>query len=206
MNIFMIIGAFIALVAILVAGGVLAYELYLKTARDAKAAELQEAQRAVNIDTVENFIRLRDRLRAAETLLDQHVELSEFFDTLETRTLQSVRFSGVSIGVETDRSADIQMDGVARSFNALAAQSTQFAAEKRIKRAIFSNIAVKENGTVGFSLSATLDPRLITSAEILPGISEPEVEGGAPNIAPDTAGPVSPAASSTPAATTTKSL
>jgi len=174
-NILMIIAGVVTGVSILAAAMVFAFEFYLKSARDAKSAELQQAQQAVNIDTVEDFIRLRNRLSAVETLLNQHVLLSEFFDVLETRTLQSVRFSGVSISVAADRSAEIEMEGVARTFNALAAQSTQFAAEKQIKRAIFSDIAVNPNGTVAFSLTATLDPRLITSGEVLPGISEPQV-------------------------------
>lgn len=207
-NVFMIIGSAIVIVSLVVAVGTFAYEFYLKSAHTSKAAQLEEAQNAVNIDTVEDFIRLRNRLSATETLLDQHVTLSEFFDVLETRTLQSVRFSGLTVSVDTDRSAEIEMEGVARSFNALAAQSTQFAAEKRIKRAIFSNIAVNPNGTVGFSLTATLDPRLITSAEVLPGISEPVVETAGPNIVPtQPTAPVGvPASTTAPKATTTPAL
>ena len=182
----MIVGGSIAAASVLIAGAVFAYEFYLKSAHDSKTVQLEEAQKAVNIDTVEDFIRLRGRLSALESMLDNHVLLSEFFDLLELRTLQSVRFSGLSLTVKDDRSADIQMEGVAKSFNALAAQSTQLAAEKRIKRAIFSGIAVNENGTVSFSLSATIDPRLITSAEVLPGISEPEAPAAATNIVPAT--------------------
>jgi hypothetical protein len=206
MNIFMLAGASIAFACLLIAAAVFAYEFYLKSAHVTKTAQLEEAQKAVNIDTVEDFIRLRNRLTALESLLDHHVILSEFFDVLETRTLQSVRFSGLTVAVDTDRSAEIQMEGVARSFNALAAQSTQFAAEKRIKRAIFSDIAVNTNGTVAFSLTATVDPRLITSAEVLPGISEPEALPAATNIVPATIPGTLPVATTTtivPRATTT---
>ncbi len=213
-NILMIIAGVITGVSILSGVMVFGFEFYLKSARDAKDAQLLEAQKAVNIDTVEDFIRLRNRLSSLETLLDQHVLLSEFFDVLETRTLQSVRFSGLSVSVANDRSAEVQMEGVARTFNALAAQSTQFAGEKQIKRAIFSNIAVNPNGTVGFSLTATLDPRLITSSEALAGISEPEVFEASP--VPSAQTPTIPAtlpattgtpSTSTPvAATTTPAL
>ncbi len=198
----MVIGGSIAAACALMAAAVFGYEFYLKSAHDAKAAQLTEAQKAVNIDTVEDFIRLRSRLTALETLLDNHVILSEFFDLLEIRTLQSVRFSALRVSVDDDRSAEIQMEGVAKSFNALAAQSTQFAAEKRIKRAIFSDIALNTNGTVGFSLTATVDPRLITSAEVLPGISEPEAPASATNIVPATI-PGLPAATTTNAAANT---
>lgn len=199
-NIFLIIAAVIAGISIVAAAGVFAYELYLKNARDQKSAALVEAQRAVDLDTVEGFIRLKNRLNTVEVLLNQHIALSEFFDTLESRTLQTVRFSGLTVKVNDDRTAEIQMEGVARSFNALAAQSSAIAAEKRIKRAIFSDIAVNANGTVGFTLTASVDSRLITSGEVLPGI--PDTPTAAPAAVP-AAPPVLPAATTTRTGTTT---
>lgn len=169
----MLIAVALALLSILASAGVFGYEYYLKGVKVAKAEELERAQKAVNIDTVEGYIRLKNRLSTATTLLDQHIELSEFFDVLEQRTLQNVRFNSLTIAVDDDRSAEIEMEGVARNFNALAAQSQEFATEKRIKRAIFSGIDVNENGTVSFSLNAIVDPRLITSSDVLPGIQEP---------------------------------
>lgn len=200
MNVFMIAGVTTVSISIAIALAVFGFEFYLKGAQETKTTQLMEAQRAVNIDTVEDFIRLRNRLGSVETLLDNHVELSEFFTVLETRTLQTVRFSGLAVAVAEDRSAEIEMSGTARTFNALAAQSTQFAAEKRIKRAIFSDISVNGNGTVDFSLTAILDPRLITSSEILPGISESgapiqSAPGAAPNIVLPTMPTTSPATS-----------
>lgn len=198
-NIFLIIAAVIAGISILAAVGIFAYELYLKNARDQKSAALLEAQRAVDLDTVEGFIRLKNRLSTVEVLLNQHIALSEFFNTLESKTLQTVRFSGLTVEVNDDRSAEIQMEGVARTFNALAAQSSAIAAEKRIKRAIFSDISVNENGTVGFTLTASVDARLITSGEVLPGIPDTPA-------APSTAVPAQsvPASSTTSPATTTR--
>jgi len=206
MNVFFIIGGVIAIISLVLAAAVFGYELYLKNARDQKSIGLAQAQKAVNLDTVEEFIRLKNRLSTVETLLNQHIALSEFFDTLEARTLQTVRFSGLTIAVEDDRSAEIQMEGVARSFNALAAQSSAIASEKRIKRAIFSDISVNKNGTVAFTLTATLDPRLITSAEVLPGIPDAPTTlpvAPAPSTQSATSSPVSAPATTTRAATTT---
>ncbi len=208
-NIFFIVGGVIAIISVALAAGVFGYEMYLKNTRDQKSANLTQAQKEVNLDTVEGFIRLKSRLNTVQSLLDQHVLLSQFFDTLESRTLQTVRFSGLSLSVEDDRSAEIKMEGVARSFNALAAQSSMIAAEKRIKRAIFSDISVNKNGTVSFSLTATIDPRLITSGDVFPGISDTPTTLPVPTTPPTaattsaaTTSPVTPAAPST--ATTTQ--
>lgn len=171
-NALLVIGVASLAAAGIAAGATFGYASYLESARDAKAVALEEAQRAVSIDTVQGFIRLRDRLDAAEGILDRHVELSEFFDVLERLTLQSVRFSTLSVAVSADRTAEIELAGVASTFNALAAQSVELANEKRIRRAIFSDIAINENGTVGFTLTATGEPRLITAGEVLPGIPD----------------------------------
>lgn len=198
----MLIAGGLLLVSIIAALGVFGFEAYLKNSRDSKATSLAAAQQSVDITIVENFIRLRNRLTAVEQLLDQHVELSDFFTVLEQRTLQAVRFNDLSVSVNDDRTAEIEMSGVARTFNALAAQSNELAGEKRIKRAIFSDIAVNENGTVGFTLTAILDSRLITSADVLPGIGE-AAEPETPSVPQAPVAPPVSATSTTPRPATT---
>ena len=72
-----------------------------------------------------------------------------------------MRFQTLQLTVEDDRTAVIEMRGTARSFNALAAQSSAFAGEKQIRRAIFSGITVDKTGLVKFALSAEVSPKLI---------------------------------------------
>lgn len=169
-NPFMMIAVGLLLLSVVAAGGVFGYQRYLEGVRDTKQAEVEAVRKSINAQVVEDFIRTRDRFVAAQTLLDNHVAVSQFFDLLESLTLQSVRFDGLSFKLAEDRSAELQMDGVARSFNALAAESSAFASEKRIKRAIFSDIAVDPTSrTVSFALTADLEPSLLTvSAENAP--------------------------------------
>ncbi len=170
------------------AGLTFGYKTYLDTVRDSRKTKLEAAEKSINPSAVEDFIRLRNRIRASTTLLGQHVVTSQFFDVLEKITLQNVRFQSLILSVEADRTAKIEMHGVARSFNALAAESAAFAAEKRIKRAIFSNITADKNGVVSFSLRAELDPKLTT-------ITSMKVQESAPNIATST--PFAPTATTT---------
>jgi len=202
-NLFLLISLGIAGLSVLTAGATFGYKLYLENAHAAKAAELTAAEQAINMDTVEDFIRLRNRLVSAQTLLNQHVLVSQFFDVLESRTLETVRFSSLTLQVADDRSAEITMDGVARSFNALAAQSEALAAERHIKRAIFSGISVNTNGTVSFKLSAEIDPRLILASGAPAPV--PQEEGTTPNVLPVSAPPAAATTSPVvaPATTTT---
>lgn len=185
MNVFMLVSFVLAGLALLGTAGVFGYEKYLESAKERKAEELRAAEASISRDTVEEFIRLRDRFASSERLLDEHVTLSQFFDLLESVTLQSVSFTSLDVEVNDDRSATIGMTGVADSFNALAAESAAFAGEKRIRRAIFSDIgASATGGGVSFSLQAELDPRLVVWDTTIPvslpsdtaPVTEPVVE------------------------------
>jgi hypothetical protein len=148
--------------ALLSSVGVFAYERYLEGVRDSKQTQVDRAQEAIDAVAVEDFIRTRNRFSAAEGLLEGHVAASQFFALLEGLTLQNVRFDTLSFRLAEDRSAEIQMSGTARTFNALAAQSSLFASENRVKRAIFSDINVNPAGTVSFTLTADLSSSLLT--------------------------------------------
>lgn len=159
-NLFLIVSLLIAGLMVLVAAGTFAYGKLLDKTLAGKQAELAAAQQKVDENTVEEFVRLRDRLSSGKDLLNNHIVLSQFFDDLEGMTLQSVRFNSMKLAVAGDRSAKIEMQGTAKNFNALAAQSNAFAGDKRIKRAIFSGITLKD-GLVTFTLTADIDPKLV---------------------------------------------
>lgn len=194
-NIFLLVSFFLFIVAVVAAVGTFAYDRYLTHVLEKRAAELALAQRAVNQDQVEEFIRLRDRLLYGQEFLADHVVMSQVFDVLEAQTLQTVRFESLELTVASDRTAQLDIDGVARNFNALAAQSNAFAADKRIRRAIFSDIVVNDSNTVSFRLTADLDPRLLT-------LSDLPIDNVAPvapqNPAPQNPAPQAPAATTTP--------
>jgi len=162
-DILLIIASVITAIVAISALAAFGYETYLKSERDKKADLVIAAQREINMDTIESFVRLRNRLKSTSIILDQHVILSQFFTVLEMRSLQSVHFKKLSLKVNDDRTAELDASGVARSFNALAAQSASFADEKRIKSAIFSDIAPSKDGVIGFKLSADLDSGLIVA-------------------------------------------
>lgn len=158
----MLVSMIVMGIAIVGAGATFAYQLILGSVRDQKAEALAAAEASISRATVDEFLRLHNRLNATEVLLDDHIAASQYLDVLETLALQTVSFDSMELAVASGRVGVVAMDGRARSFNALAAQSAAFAAEKRIKRAIFSDIGAGETGLVSFSLTAELDPALLT--------------------------------------------
>ncbi len=175
-NPFLILSYFIVSIAVVGCLAVFGYQYYLEGVAKHKASDVITAQRKIDQATVTDFIRLRDRFTAAKELLNSHVTLSQFFDVLEHVTLQGVRFTSLKLSVTDDRTAKIEMNGTAKTFNALAAQSSLLATDKRIKRAIFSGITVaQKDSTVSFSLTADIDPSLVTLSTAGPGTSTPPV-------------------------------
>lgn len=160
-NVFLTVSFFLLGLALLGSAGVFAYQQYLNGVLASKEARLEQARQNIDSETVADFIKLRNRFTIGEELLSRHVAVSQFFDVLEGLTLQSVRFNTFTYNLAEDGSAEIEMEGTARNFNALAAESNAFGAEPRIRSAIFSGITVNANGSVSFALSAELAPDLI---------------------------------------------
>lgn len=142
--------------------GVFFYGRVLVASQSSKDAELTKAETTIDSATAENFVRLRDRLNSGETLLESHVALSGFFTLLETLVPTTFRLISLHLSVDNIGIVKLEGSGVAKSFNALAAASTVFARDGRIKDAIFSNIVVNaKDSSVSFALIATLDPKLV---------------------------------------------
>ena len=141
--------------------GVFFYDRILTGTLASREAALAQAQKAIDVTTVEGFIRLRDRLNSGAVLLTNHVALSKFFKLIETLLPASIRFSSLHLTVDDVKKVRLEGLGVARNFNALATVSTSFATDGHIKDAIFSNIVINKDGSVSFVLSATLDSKVI---------------------------------------------
>lgn len=141
--------------------GVFVYGRILSNMRTSKDTALARAEKAIDVATVEGFVQLRNRLNSGMTLLSNHVAFSGFFSLIETLLPTTVRLSSLHLSLDTTKKVKLEGSGVAKSFNALAAVSSAFATDGRIKEAIFSNLVVNRDNTVSFVLSATLDPKVV---------------------------------------------
>jgi len=141
--------------------GMFLYDRVLASDLSAKDTELAKATASIDQATVEGFVRLRNRLNQSTTLLNKHTAFSNFFTVMKNTLPASVRFTTLHISLDTNGTSKIDGSGIAKSFNALAAVSTAFAEDGRIKDAIFSKISINKDNSVSFSLSAMLDPKLV---------------------------------------------
>jgi len=152
----------VLVIVFLLAIGVFSYGRILAFSKVAKDVELKSARAAIVPATIENFVRLRDRLDSSTTLIGGHDAFSGFFSAIEKLMPSTVRFTTLHLALADAGAAKMEGAGVAKSFNALAAASNAFASDGRIKDAIFSNISVNKDSSVSFAISAMLDPDLLT--------------------------------------------
>lgn len=162
-GLFLLIAIIILGAAVAASAGVFVYGRYLESQVSGKATELATAQQNTSENTVEEFIRLRNRLANSETMLNKHVTLSSFFSLLESLTLERVRFTSLKLTVNDTQSAELEASGQAASFNALAAESHTFSTNPHIQNAIFSNFVNDKSGAVSFSLTAVVLPDTIAA-------------------------------------------
>ncbi|MDO8408109.1 MAG: hypothetical protein Q7S95_02640 [bacterium] len=143
--------------------GAFIYSSILASEQSSKDAKLASAIASIDSSTVVDFVHLRDRLTSSKKLLDAHVAMSNFFSALGVLMPNTVGFTAMHLLESDAGQVTVNANGLAKSFNALAATSDALTADGRIKDAIFSDIRVKGNA-VTFTLSATLDHSLVAFA------------------------------------------
>lgn len=147
-------------IAIAMAAGVFFYGRILAGTQTERDAALAKEKSMIDLASIESFVRLHDRLDSGQNLLNKHISLSNFFSVIERIIPSTIRFSSLHLTLNDKGGVKVEGAGVARNFNALAALSSAFAADGRIKDAIFSSIVVNPNSTVSFALTAVLDEKL----------------------------------------------
>jgi hypothetical protein len=161
----MLLAILIFVISLVAAGGAFAYGKYLDSALADKDASLKKAEGAFDTASIIDLSRLDIRLGQARDLLDSHVAPSGLFTFLSATTLERVQFTSMTLDVGADGSAKLLLQGVADSFSSLALQSDQFSAAKVLRDVVFSGISTDPSGRVVFSVSAGVDPSLLSYAK-----------------------------------------
>ncbi|MEK7148033.1 MAG: hypothetical protein AAB758_01925 [Patescibacteria group bacterium] len=139
--------------AILVAGGVFLYKLYLNYRIEQAGIALENARATLSPETVDELIRVNKRVVSAKELLNQHKVLSPVFDFLEASTPQSVRYTDFNYA-STDKGVTLILKGQARSYSALAQAAEVFNKTSSFKDPSFSDLTLDEKGNVIFSVTS----------------------------------------------------
>lgn len=156
-----LLGLLIFVLSIVSAGGVFAYERILNSQIAEKDESLRLAEGAFDAGTIQDLLRLDNRLIQAQALLQRHVSPSAIFYFLSANTLEWVQLSSFDFALQPDGTAKIALGGIADSFSSVALQSDRFGGSKVLRDVVFSGITISESGKVNFSVGSSVDPALI---------------------------------------------
>jgi len=163
-GLFVFVSFIIFVLSIASSGGVYWYRGFMTGIVEDKNELLERASENFQPAFVDELKRLDTRLVSSQDVLSRHTAFSEFFSVLEENTLKNVQFTSFEYtSSDTDKKTiSIMLDGVATSYSSVALQADAFGKNKYIKNPIFSGLNLDEQGYVGFSVSAELDPSLIS--------------------------------------------
>ena len=180
MGLFFLLAIIIFALSIVSAGAAFGYTQILKNTIASKDESLRKAEGAFNPGTIQDLLRLDNRLTQARLLLQKHVAPSALLYFLSTITLERVQLNSFEMGLNSNGSASLTVTGSADSFSSVALQSDQFGATKLLKDVIFSGISVNESGKVGFTVTATIDPSLLLYSNSIAEDSAAPADTGQP--------------------------
>ena len=181
-NLFALVSLVLFLIAAALSGAVFFYQRHLARSIAALNAELVAARKSFEPEFIEEAARLNARIEAAKELLAAHRALSPFFDLLEKKTLESVRFRDFAFDARNLGAITVSMTGEAKSFNAVALQSDLFGSSREWKDQTFSNFQLSERGEVIFNFRTVVDPALLSYRELVlatPSATDAEESAGA---------------------------
>ena len=175
-----LISALIFVASLVSAGGAFVYRGFLKSSLAQKQDTLQKAEAAFDPSAIQDLVRLDSRINNAEALLQKHVSTLAIFNLLATQTLQNVQFTNFTYELQSNKSANVTLSGVADGFSTVALQSDQLGASKIFKDVVFSGIVVNPTGKVAFSVKASVDAPLLNYAKSLTATAGPALgnDGG----------------------------
>ena len=202
MDLVALVSIVLLVASVALAAGVFLYEQYLDTSNKSKINQLKIAKAQFDSTLIQEFSRLDDRMREADTVLGNHIAPSVFFHMLEANTLSTVSFRSLDFQASSDEGMAVKMQGIAQSVNSVALQADFFSKVGIITSPIFSNIDRQQDG-VHFSFSALVNPaairytQLVMAAENAAGNAAPAPSAPTPSTPSESAAPSAAPAPST---------
>lgn len=152
-----IIAVLVLTISVILAIGVFIYQKNLAGDINNMNAQLVAARSSLEPAFVQELITIDKRIESAKSLLNQHNVVTPVFNFLEKETLQGVRFSSFNYTLDSKNQPNIELNGEAANFNAIALQADVFNTNNAIKNPVFGNLNTDDKGVAKFNFKSTLD-------------------------------------------------
>jgi hypothetical protein len=174
-SVLMVVAVLLFIVSIAGAAFTFVWKNVLTKAQENYKIQLAESEKRFNTSLIENLKRANTKIDVSKQLLSNHLAVSEVFSIISKLTIAGVRFSSFDFSAPTKDSDGIKvsMKGVGNSFSAIAFQSSVFGksqlygSNKVLRNPILSDLALDQNGNVGFTFTTTINPADLSYSKIL---------------------------------------
>jgi len=159
-NLFLLIAIIVFLTSLLASLGVYLWLQQLESANSAALQQLNDNRDNFGLSTVEEFINVNNRIKAASFILDNHVNISEVFDILEENTLSEVYLADFSFATDGPEVV-VSSRGFAPTYAHVALQADQYGRDgSQMKDLLLTGVNQAREGGIQFDLSFALDKDL----------------------------------------------
>lgn len=169
-NIFTLGATIIFIFTVLIAGGLFTYKGILLKQLDMKGKEVDAARSAIEPDKIKDILEANYRIQASKNLLDNHQVTSGLLVLLGQLAIKNIQFNSLSYQNKIG-GPSINIKSEVRTYNALAYQQEVMLKNELLRQVTFSDVALGENGSIRFSISARLDPNLVSYKKLLESLS-----------------------------------
>lgn len=147
-----------------------------KLANDISVAvqALASARASYEEKTINEMLRLDDRIKESKKLLNQHTAITPVFALLEANVLRNVQLKSLKFSQGTDGKINIDLSGVALDYDALLRQSNAFGSENLrdlISQPVISDFNPTADGRIAFNFKAFVNRNLISYSALLDSVN-----------------------------------
>jgi hypothetical protein len=168
-SLFLLLSIIIFIVTVAAAFGVWLWQASLVTQIEKDKQDLLTAKSKYEEGSINDLIRLDNRINISKNLLNSHLAVSPVFALLENNVLKFVRLKSMKFSYAGKDKVTINLSGIASSYDVLSKQSDAFGNAKLdsvISRPVISDFNPLAEGGISFNFSASIFSKLITVAEI----------------------------------------
>lgn len=177
-SLFTLISTILFIAAIALSVGVWLWQNALIAQVKKGQVALETARNLYEEETINNLVRLDDRIKVTRGVLNNHIAVTPILTTLEESVLKNVRLKNLKFSYGGNNKIDLSITGAALNYDVLYKQADSFKSDNLsnvILQPVFSNFTPNTDGTISFDLTAQINPSLISYNNTVADIIVPDI-------------------------------
>lgn len=137
------------------------YGKVINTSLEKAKTTLRDSQSQFQPKVISDITTLDRQLKISKELLNNHTQLSPVMKMLGELTTSNIQYDKFTYVADDSKVPTIKIEGLARSYLAIAQQSTIFNNDSRVAEPYFSDFAQTESGRIRFNLRLVPNPQIL---------------------------------------------